>query len=219
VGNRLDGLQVSSGVNRAGFLHGGQVGLINVGGEVSGAQVGLINVATRAKGLQLGLVNVASHMEGAPIGLLNFIGNGQLHAELYGSDITQLNLNVKLGSERVYTVFAGGIGGKRGGQDEYATLGLGVGVHLPTTERFFVDVDVLASSLFVDRKWDSHWLLTQLRAIGGYQVARRFAVTLGPTLNVQTAFDDHEPLPFGKLVITEGHQVRVTPGLQLGVRI
>ncbi|MBF5045188.1 caspase family protein [Aggregicoccus sp. 17bor-14] len=219
VGRRLDGLQLSSGFNRAADLHGVQVGLINVGGDVSGSQVGLINVATRASGLQLGLVNVAGTMKGAPVGILNFMGNGQLHGELYGSDITQLNLDVKLGSEHVYTVFTGGLGEKRGGQDEFASLGIGLGVHLVATERLFVDVDALASSIYVDRKWDSHWLLAQLRVKAGYQIARRFAVIGGPTLNVQTAFDDHEPLPFGKLVITEGHQVRITPGLQLGVRI
>ena len=128
-----------------------------------------------------------------------------------------LNLSLKLGGQHVYTVFAAGAG--RGGHQEHFTLGVGLGVHLPVSERFFVDTDVLASSLHVQRRWDNARLLSQLRVIGGFQVAHRFAFTVGPTLNVQVAFDDDALVPLGGPVITEGHEARVTPGLQLGVRI
>lgn len=217
VGNRLEGLQVSSGVNQAGIVRGAQYGLVNVGGDVQGNQVGLINVASRVKGLQLGLLNFAGHMEGVPIGLLSVMGNGVLRGEVYGSDVNPLNLSLKLGTERVYSVFTVGAG--RFGGREHFSLGFGLGVHLPVQQRFFVDVDALSSTLHVDRKWSFDHALYQLRAIGGFQVSRRFALIAGPTLNVQVAEDDDTLLPLGRLVITEGHRARVWPGLQLGVRI
>ena len=162
-------------------------------------------------------MNVATHLEGAPIGVLNLLGNGVLRGELYGSDVNPLNVSLKLGTERVYTVFAAG-GGRFGGREHY-TLGLGLGVHLPVQQRLFVDVDAVASVLNLDRKWTMDHSLYQLRTIAGFQLSPRFALTVGPTLNVQVADEPDTLLPLGQWVISQGHEARVWLGLQVGVRI
>ena len=106
------------------------------------------------------------------------------------------------------------------------SLGLGVGGHIPLGSRFWVDVDAVGSQvLSTDSPFSSksNNLLTQARAMLGFQVMPRLAVFGGPTYNAW--FTWGEP-GFAKLTTlsVKSHsgtdsRVQHWPGFQLGVRI
>lgn len=219
------GLQASSGINYAANLQGAQLSLLNVGGDILGAQVGLINVARKAKGLQLGLINVASESEGTPIGLLSIAGNGQFHVQAWASDVALSNVALKVGGKYVHTLFAFGFHPDRDGRQRRFNVGLGFGGHIPL-ERFFLDIDVVASSLHSERLFtSSDDFLGQLRLVGGFHVARRFALIAGVTGNTLVSGDGEvwSDLGTGSRVEWERRsgdtRVRVWPGVLLGIQL
>ena len=99
----LYGAQVALIHNRAGHVHGLQLGLVNLAarsgggdsldasdldgvqlggfnwaGDASGLQVGLVNASDRTSGVQVGLVNVTDHLRGVQLGLVNVSHDGGL---------------------------------------------------------------------------------------------------------------------------------------------
>ncbi|ADO68391.1 caspase family protein [Stigmatella aurantiaca] len=223
AGGALSGVQVSSGFNRAQGLSGLQLGLLNVGGDVTGAQVGLVNIGGVVKGGQVGLLNVAKEVHGVPLGLLSFVKEGQRHVEFWSSDIQLTNVGVKLGSQYVYSTLVAGIGP----DDRFQrfSLGLGVGVHLPLSSRFWVDVDTVASGVHSrEEPFQGETLLAQARVMAGFQIFSHFAVFAGPTYNAYFAFSPEGPRSITTMKVSE-HKlgsdgtVQHWPGLQLGLRI
>jgi hypothetical protein len=219
------GVQASSGISYAGRIEGAQLSLLNVGGDVNGAQVGLVNVARQVRGLQLGLVNVASQAEGASVGLLNFIGNGQLHLQAWASDVALTNVALKFGGKYTHTLLTVGVQPGTDVNRRHFVLGVGLGGHIPL-DRFFLDIDAIASSLHATRLFSSSdSLLAQLRLVGGFHVAPRFAVIAGVTGNtlVSTRSDPWTALGTGSSVEWERvkgeTRVRVWPGVLLGVQL
>ncbi len=219
------GAQWAVGLNHAGSVTGVQVALLNVGGDITGAQVGLVNVAKVVTGVQLGLVNVSEEVRGVPLGLLSFEKKGQLHVEAWASDIQLTNLAVKFGGKYVYTTLLAGLGPDD--RLQRYSLGLGLGVHLPLGERFWLDGDVAGSTVLrVSEPFSSSAnLLTQGRLMLGFNLFQRFALFAGPTYNVFFAWRDEDRFPLSTLPVRQERlglsttTVQYWPGVQLGVRI
>ncbi|MBJ6763881.1 caspase family protein [Myxococcaceae bacterium JPH2] len=220
VRGHMKGIQGAAGLSWADTAEGMQLSIVNVGTDVSGAQVGLINIAGKMRGLQLGVVNVATDMEGVPVGLLSIAQNGQFHLEVFGSDINPGNVSLKLGSRTFYTTLVAGIGDMPG-QKRHWTLGLGLGAHLPLTDRLFADVDVISHNVFgLEEGWDSNRLLHQARLIGGWQLTSHLALIGGPTFNVLHATSGQTVGHISRLASEAGtRKVVLWPGVQLGLRI
>ncbi|WP_223639903.1 caspase family protein [Corallococcus sp. EGB] len=219
------GLQGSVLLNRAPSLTGMQLGLINVGGDVTGMQLGIINVADTVHGMQLGLVNVSDAVSGVPLGLVSYEKQGQLHLEVFGSDVQLTNLALKFGGRYLYTTLLAGIGP----DDRFQrfSLGLGVGGHIPLGSRFWVDADVAGSQVLSTKhpfSGASNTLLTQARAMLGFQVMPRLAVFAGPTYNVAFTWGEPEfaklsTLPVSSRNIGTDTRMQRWPGFQMGVRL
>ncbi|NVJ28401.1 MULTISPECIES: LA_2272 family surface repeat-containing protein [Myxococcus] len=229
VASDLTGLQMSSGVSYAGKLAGAQLSLINVGGDVDGAQVGLVNVAGHVDGAQVGLVNVAGETEGESVGLLSFVGNGQAHVQAWASDVALTNIGLKLGGRHLYTLLTVGLSPPMDGDRRRYTVGAGLGGHIPMG-RFYVDVDVLGSSLHANRLFDfdddTNHVLGQLRVMAGWQLSSRFAVFGGVSSNTLVTWNGSDPWkelgigPEWKEVSDSGRTtVRTWPGLLAGIQI
>ncbi len=224
AGGEARGLQASSGINLVRRLEGAQLSLLNVGGEVMGAQVGLINVARRMKGLQLGLINVAGEADGANIGLLSFVGNGQHHVQVWGSDLAMTNVALKLGGKHFHTLFTLGLRPERASQERWWAAGMGFGAHLPFGP-LFVDLDALASSLHQGQLLSpSGNLLGQVRLLAGWKPFSHFAVFGGVTLNSLVHFHGEEPggmdrFEQGFVYREDRVSVRTWPGLLAGVQL
>ncbi len=203
-------------VNVAGSGSGAQLGVINIGGDVDGAQIGVLNIGSRVRGLQLGVLNLGGEVTGASVGLLSLVGNGQFHAEAWGSDVSLTNVGVKVGSRRVYTVFTAGL--RPDAETQKWSLGIGFGVHFPI-ERWFVDVDAVHHNLFEGGSFITRGNLAQLRAQAGFQIAPRFAVIGGPTLNVSFEQNGDAAPELSRMPTRAWGSTLVWPGFQLGVRI
>ncbi len=222
VQGRMAGLQMAVGMNWAAETRGAQVSVLNVGGDVTGAQVGIVNVAGRVNGLQLGIVNVARELEsGVPVGLVSIARNGQFHVEAFGNDFNYANTAIKVGSRHLYTTLVLGLGTAEGSRGpSHWSLGVGLGAHLPLSERLFLDVDAVSHTLY---DWDASFtgnrLLHQLRVVAGFQVARRLALIGGPTLNVMHDTTGAAVGNVSRLSHWDAAGVLVWPGVQLGLRI
>ncbi|WP_205519852.1 hypothetical protein [Pyxidicoccus caerfyrddinensis] len=228
IASEVSGVQMSSGVSFARHIKGGQVSIINVGGKVDGAQVGLVNVAGSVDGAQVGLVNVAGSSEGESVGLLSFVGNGQAHLLAWSSDVSVTNVGVKLGGKHLYTLLTAGFTPSLGGDRRRYTVGAGFGGHIPL-ERFYVDVDLVGSSLH-SRSWfsdkENQHVLGQLRVMGGWQVASHFSVFAGVSANTLTSWngsDEWKEVGLGldwREVSDSGRTVvRMWPGVLAGVQL
>ncbi|RKI64522.1 caspase family protein [Corallococcus sp. AB049A] len=219
------GIQGAVLLNRAPSLTGMQLGLINLGGDVSGMQLGLINIADTVHGMQLGLVNVSDEVHGAPVGLVSYEKKGQLHLEVFGSDVQLTNVALKFGGKHFYTTLLAGLGPDD--RIQRFSLGLGLGGHIPLGSRFWVDVDVAASQVLSTRdpfSSASNTLLSQARAMLGFQVMPRLAVFAGPTYNVAFTWGEPEfakltTLPVRSHNINADTRMQRWPGFQVGVRL
>ncbi|MFP2926090.1 LA_2272 family surface repeat-containing protein, partial [Pyxidicoccus sp. 3LG] len=221
------GVQMSSGRQLRAHISGGQIPSSHRPVRC-GAQVGLVNVAGSMDGAQVGLVNVAGSSEGESVGLLSFVGNGQAHLLAWSSDVSLTNVGVKLGSRHFYTLLTAGFTPPLGGDSRRYTIGAGFGGHIPL-DRFYVDVDVVGSSLH-RREWfdedDSQHVLGQLRVMAGWQVARRFAIFGGVSANTLVTWDDSDHWdelgigPEWRQTADRGRTVvRTWPGLLAGVQL
>ncbi len=223
VGGAMAGVQATAGLNRAESVTGLQLAVLNVSGDVTGAQVGLINVGKVVSGAQVGLINVAEEVRGVPLGLLTFEEKGQMHLELWSSDIQLTNLAVKFGGKYVYTTLMAGIGPDN--RLQRFSYGLGLGIHIPLGPRFWLDMDVAGNGVHpVKDPWRGENLLAQGRAMFGFQVAQRFAVFAGPTYNTYFLFNAVErakvtTVPVRQHSFDADSAVQYWPGVQVGVRL
>ncbi|HEX8540031.1 MAG TPA: caspase family protein, partial [Cystobacter sp.] len=174
-------------------------------------------------GAQVGLINVAEEVHGAPVGLLSFVKQGQLHLELWSSDIMLTNVGVKLGGRHVYSTFVAGFDPTD--RLQRFSLGAGLGVHIPLGTRFWVDVDAVGSSVQPLREpFTGDNLLAQARAMVGFQILPRLAVFAAPTYNVYLAFSPEDRRDMTRFTSRErpqdnGGSMQYWPGLQLGLRL
>jgi hypothetical protein len=218
------GMQLAMGLNRAVSLTGVQLAFLNVGGDVTGAQVGLLNVAREVHGLQLGLINVSEEVHGVPLGLLSFEKKGQLHLELWASDMQLTNVAVKFGGKYFYTTLIAGLGPDD--RLQRFSLGLGLGGHAVLSERVWMDVDLTGGTVYAVREafsGDSGNVLMQARLMVGFQVAPRFAVFAGPTFNTWIVWGAPGFARISTVRVQEHFdtdaRLQYWPGFQVGVRI
>ncbi len=212
---------------------------MNYAGEIRGLQLGVVNTTGVSHGLQLGLINISDEDDGVPIGLISYAHkNGQLRLAVFGTETTGANIGVKIGGHRIYNLIGIGLrpsstlSSSSTGMDAKGTLYapmLAIGVHTPFESPLggflsYLDVDVGATSPthdFSDTK--GTLVLSSLRLLGGWQVARHFAVIAGPTLNVLVRDADKNtniaPSSVEKVLHNGPTRVSMYPGFVLGVEI
>jgi hypothetical protein len=156
----MDGVQVGGIVNLTrGRFRGFQAGLVNYSGEGSdGGESG---------GVKIGLVNIAKSEGVLPIGLVNIVKNGILHPLVWYDDMRFLNLGMRSGSKRFYSIFS--IGAREPESDNRFLLSrAGFGGELPLG-RFFINLDLTSGNL-IDREDFAVNMLLQARLSGGFKV-------------------------------------------------
>jgi hypothetical protein len=226
ITGELRGAQLAAGFNGVrGASHGLQAGVVNYSADAGGAQVGVVNVAGVSRGLQLGIVNVMDEDQGVPIGLVSYARkNGMLHFGAYGTETSAANAVFKIGGRNVYNTFAFGYRPGKDGNRLTSALGLGVRARIERSWLDFLDTEVVASSFTHDfQDGDRLQILSSLRLIGGWRLARRFAIVGGPTANIlvrKRGFDtDIAPGALEKVLHDGPTVVSLYPGFVLGVEI
>lgn len=241
LGGDLHGAQFAAGFNGTrGAASGAQLGVVNYAGELHGLQLGVVNTTGVNHGLQLGIINISDEDDGVQLGLISYARkNGQLKLAVYGNETTPANIGVKIGGHRIYTLLAIGLrpenmygASSTPSTDLKGTLYtpmLALGLHTPFERPLggflsYLDVDAGTTSPthnFSDS--NGTLVLSTLRVLGGWQVARHFSVIAGPTLNVLVRDADKDaniaPSSLEK-VLDSGHtRVSMYPGFVLGVEI
>ncbi|MEO1174286.1 MAG: hypothetical protein AAFX94_19875, partial [Myxococcota bacterium] len=224
VGGTLRGFQSAGAVSiAADGVDGAQfAGILNVsGGPVSGTQVGVVNVAWGpVSGSQIGVINIAERYDrGVPLGLLNIVKEGQLHLDLWASDIFLSNIGFRVGSEHVYTLVSFGIQPELPDRQSRSGFTIGVGANFDLSDDSWMAFDGLATGLHFedeDGRLSSTFGempdLMQLRGMVGFDLgpASLFA---GASLNVFLGDDSEESLSRG------GLHFDLEPGAGAGARL
>ena len=218
--DNLSGMQIAGVYNHTIDGRGVQIGGVNGAyGQFQGAQIGFLNIGGNIQGVQIGLVNYAENVD-APIGLLNIVTQGLNHVSVFTSDLNALNVGLRLGGRYFYNWLTVGFQPHIEGQ---WSMGLGIGGHVPISERFFINFDASAHKV-TSQRWDDLHLLTRLRVAAGYRFLPRLAVVAGVTGNVLASFDNKrvDGLGYGAQFFLEDStdvNVSIWPGFFLGLEI
>jgi len=190
--NRLtQGMQVAGVLNLAKTgMQGMQVaGVGNIShGTAAGLQVaGLFNHADTLRGLQVAVVNVADTSAGCSIGLFNLIKKGGLHqVTLSANEVALLNLSVKTGTQKLYTVLTAGVNPVA---DKKAFLfGLGLGHIFTLSDKMYLAAELMAPNLYLG-SWDHLQSLVRVQPLLYYRLSRRCSVFAGPALTFYNGDD------------------------------
>jgi hypothetical protein len=222
VGGDIHGLQCSGALNSTlGHVRGTQIGVVNIGGDVLGAQIGVVNIARKLEGAQVGVVNLADELNGAPIGIFSFVRKGQIHVDVWASEISVANVALKTGSKHVYSILAVGYQPPFGDNPYRWSPGIGIGGHIPFGSKF-VNVEALSFHINEDEGWTEELhMVSKIRLIGGWEVNPSFSVFAGVTLNVFVSqFDDGSHIALGSLYDKNWDDtwIRMWPGFVAGVQ-
>jgi hypothetical protein len=101
----------------------------------------------------------------------------------------------------------------------------GLGGRIPVRDKFFVDVEGIASSRlqFDDSRNDGAALLTGVRVLGGYRLASHLTLVFGPSYNVGIGWEGTDPVTSAGILESVQHSgsttIRMYPGLLLGLRV
>lgn len=160
-------------------------GIANVAEEVSGLQfAGIVNIAKKVKGVQFGLFNYADESEGVSVGLINIVKHGGKHEfEVAFSEALNTAVSLKLGTDKLYTIFSGGIN-YLNSPVEYA-VGLGFGTHIDWKKGWGNQIEAIGYALTEQGEFHGGVnMLTQLKYSVSKELAPHFKVFAGPVLNM-----------------------------------
>lgn len=178
--------QISGVINVAKRIEGVQVaGIGNIASGDVKTQIGTVfNSAKRVKGVQIGLFNYADSCDGVQIGLINIVKNGGKHEfEVAFSEALNTTISFKLGTDKLYTIFSGGVS-YLNNPIEYA-YGVGFGTHQNWGKRWGSQVEIIGYQLTEEGKFRGGLdLLTRLKFTVSKQIANHFKVFAGPVLNM-----------------------------------
>lgn len=244
--NYTGGLQLAGLLNYSGYSHNSvQIsgfanisasgdsplqlsGLVNVGDNVSGLQLSaLVNVAKTVKGVQVGLVNYMENgEEGVSLGLVNIARHGgKYEFEISFSEAVNTCLSFRLGTDRFYTIFSGGVN-YICSPVEYAA-GLGFGTDIKWKKRWSSQIEIQAFGISRDKKLTGNSVnsIIQLRLPVCKEFSKHFKIFFGLTVNAglqNTGGEDSTPPALSPWTMCEVRRNNLLatwwPGLSAGFR-
>ncbi|MGL5732049.1 MAG: hypothetical protein ACRCX5_13135 [Bacteroidales bacterium] len=161
-------------------------GVVNVAKYVNGLQFAtLVNIAKKNRGVQFALFNYAEESDGISFGLVNIVKRGGKHEfEISFSEAINTVVSFKLGTDKFYTIFSGGVS-YINSPVEYAA-GLGMGTHIEWRKGWGNQIEAMGYSLSEQGSLKNNGInmLTQLKLTISKQFAPHFKVFAGPTINM-----------------------------------
>ena len=186
TGQSLNAVQFAGVANiSAKGTVGAQIGgVANVAHDASVQIGGVVNVAKQVKGVQIGVVNYADSCDGVQIGLINVVKKGgKREFEVAFSEALNTTVSFKLGTDKLYTIFSGGVS-YLNKPVEYA-YGIGFGSHQNWTKNWGSQIELIGYQLSEEGKFQGGLdLLTQLKFSVSKQIANHFKIFAGPVLNM-----------------------------------
>lgn len=241
--------RASQGVQMAGLFNvqpshykGAQIaGLLNVAThQMQGTQVaGLINFAHNIHGAQIGLINYADSIRGVPLGLMSLVSNGYHKIEFSADEVFYVNAAFRTGVRQFYNILQAGIkpeslDGSTGptsptpSQENVWSFGYGIGTAPRLTKWLYLNFDLTANHVNKGGFTNSLSLLNKLYLGLDFQLAKKFSVTAGATLNGYLSdpayadnpalFTDFTPTIVKEHIFSNGNDLKMWWGGKIGIR-
>ncbi|KRB59556.1 STN and carboxypeptidase regulatory-like domain-containing protein [Flavobacterium sp. Root186] len=183
------GMQMSSIYNRVkGTQNGLQIsGIYNAGsGIVRGAQIaGILNYAKELDGFQFGLINITDSPSGYSMGLLNFKKNGYKKISITSNEISDINLAVKTGDNKLYTILMAGRS-ERSDEEKLTSFGIGFGKNILLGKRFTYNPEISSQYLYLGN-WDRYNSLSKFDSPFTFRIFKGLAISAGPSFNIYSS--------------------------------
>ena len=180
----IDGMQLSSICNVTDTVKGLQLtGLVNSSKQNNGVQfAGFLNYTKHLKGVQLSLINIADTSSGVSIGLFNYVKKGYHKLEIGTDELLFGTLSFGTGTERLYTIFLGGINYSK---PSLITYGFGLGTGFTLKRKLGLCFNVTAQQIQSTARGTFEANTLGKAFIGlEYKFRPKFRITLGPTFNI-----------------------------------
>lgn len=242
-GRASEGAQIAGIFNvQPSYYKGVQVaGLLNVAThQMQGTQIaGLINYAHYIQGGQIGLINYADSIKGVPLGLMSIVSKGYHKIEFSADEIFYINAAFRTGVRQFYNILQAGVKPESfdgsvnpvsptPDQENIWSFGYGIGSAPKITKWLFLNLDITANHINRGSFTQSISLLNKMYFGLDFQVARKFSITAGATLNAYlsdpsftenpTLFTDFNPTIIKSHNFSNGNELKMWWGGKIGVR-
>ncbi|MBK8289959.1 MAG: hypothetical protein IPK96_02385 [Flammeovirgaceae bacterium] len=186
----------SQGVQVAGFGNvqigdyvGSQfAGAANIATEkITGSQISvLFNHGKEVRGTQIGLINYADTLGGVPIGLISIVKKGYHKIELSADEVFYTNLAFRTGVKKFYSQLMAGLKPTQSIEPTDTsvwTFGYGLGTSPRINRWLSIDIDLLSQHVNKGSFTDELSSLNKLYVGLDFQLAKKFSLATGITLN------------------------------------
>jgi hypothetical protein len=200
-----DGVQVAGLANiHIRDFYGPQIaGLTNINyGTLRGSQIsGLFNYGHKIYGTQIGFINHADSLTGIPIGFMSFVRHGYHKLEISADEIFYANIAFRTGVRQFYNIILAGV--KPDNQlfpDVAWTFGYGLGTAPRLIGKWLnLNLDLTCQQVNVNGIPNSLSLLNKLHLGFDFQIARKFSIYAGATLNGYLTNPSQSGNPLGSM--------------------
>lgn len=193
----------SRGVQMAGIhntVRGSQNGLqisgiYNTGCQtVRGVQIaGLFNYAKELDGVQFGLVNITGSPSGYSFGLLNFKKDGYQKINITRNEISDINVAVKTGDNKLYTILMAGKS-ERTNEEKLTSFGIGLGKNILLGKRLTYNPEISTQYLYLGN-WDYYNFLYKFDCPFTFRLFKGVAISGGPSFNLYSSDKRNKTTP------------------------
>lgn len=182
------GIQIAAIYNNVnGSQNGLQIsGIYNAGHQkVRGMQIAALNYAKELDGLQIGLINFAGSPSGYSFGLLNFKKDGYQKFSVTRNEISDINLAIKTGDNKLYTILMAGKS-ERTNEEKLASFGFGLGKNAPLGNRLSYNPEISIQYLYLGN-WDRYNFVYKFDSPFTFRIFKGVALSAGPSFNLYSS--------------------------------
>jgi len=182
------GIQIAAIYNNVnGSQNGLQIsGIYNAGHQqVRGMQIAGLNYAKELDGLQIGLINITGSPSGYSFGLLNFKKGGYQKFSVTRNEISDINLAIKTGDNKLYTILMAGKS-ERTDEEKLTSFGFGLGKNILLGNRLTYNPEISIQYLYLGN-WDRYNFVYKFDSPLTFRVFKGVALSAGPSFNLYSS--------------------------------
>jgi len=182
------GIQIAAIYNNVnGSQNGLQIsGIYNAGHQqVRGMQIAGLNYAKELDGLQIGLINITGSPSGYSFGLLNFKKDGYQKFSVTRNEISDINLAIKTGDNKLYTILMAGKS-ERTDEEKLTSFGFGLGKNILLGNRLTYNPEISIQYLYLGN-WDRYNFVYKFDSPLTFRVFKGVALSAGPSFNLYSS--------------------------------
>lgn len=182
------GIQIAAIYNNVnGSQNGLQIsGIYNAGHQqVRGMQIAGLNYAKELDGLQIGLINITGSPSGYSFGLLNFKKGGYQKFSVTRNEISDINLAIKTGDNKLYTILMAGKS-ERTNEEKLTSFGFGLGKNILLGNRLTYNPEISIQYLYLGN-WDRYNFVYKFDSPFTFRVFKGVALSAGPSFNLYSS--------------------------------